>query len=93
MRRKFWRKALPLLLCALLTLPVLTACHGSRGLDAFSIPDEFDESRTFEITFWAKNDTNKTQTRIYEKAIADFEALYRTSRSPAPYPLRQDYTK
>lgn len=25
---------------------------------------------------WAKNDTNKTQTDIYKKAISDFEALY-----------------
>lgn len=55
---------------------ILTGCHGSRGLDAFVIPEEFDETRQYEITFWAKNDTNKTQTRIYEKAIEDFEALY-----------------
>ena len=55
---------------------LLTGCHGAKGLDAFVIPEEFDTSREYEITFWAKNDTNKTQTRIYEKAIADFEALY-----------------
>ena len=54
----------------------LTGCHGARGLNAFVIPEEFDETREYEITFWAKNDTNKTQTRIYEKAIADFEKLY-----------------
>ena len=40
------------------------------------IPEEFDESGQYEITFWAKNDTNKTQTAIYQKAIADFETLY-----------------
>ena len=55
---------------------VLTGCHGSKGLNAFEIPEEFDTSRDYEITFWAKNDTNKTQTDIYEQAIADFEELY-----------------
>ena len=40
------------------------------------MPEAFDTSRQFEITFWAKNDTNKTQTDIYKKAIADFETLY-----------------
>ena len=49
----------------------LSACHGSKGLQSFEIPEEFDENRTYEITFWAKNDTNKNQTDIYEKAIAD----------------------
>ncbi len=54
----------------------LTGCHGAKGLDAFVMPGEFDLSREYEITFWAKNDTNKTQTAIYEKAIGDFEKLY-----------------
>ncbi len=54
----------------------LTGCHGSRGIDAFELPEEWDSSKNYEITFWAKNDTNKTQTAIYEKAIADFQALY-----------------
>lgn len=70
------RKILLLLLPAMCCLFTLTACHGSRGLDAFVIPEEFDTSRNYEITFWAKNDTNKTQTDIYKKAIADFETLY-----------------
>lgn len=55
---------------------LLTGCHGKKGLEAFQIPEEFDTSREYEITFWAKNDTNKTQTDIYEKAISDFENLY-----------------
>ena len=54
----------------------LTGCHGSKGLQEFVIPEKFDTSREYEITFWAKNDTNKTQTAIYEKAIDDFETLY-----------------
>ena len=67
------KRLLPLLL--LLTL-LLTACHGSQGMAEFAVPEEFDDSREYEITFWAKNDTNRTQVDIYEKAIADFEALY-----------------
>lgn len=54
----------------------LTGCHGSKGLKPFTIPEEFDTSQEYEITFWAKNDTNKLQTTIYEQAISDFEALY-----------------
>ena len=54
----------------------LAGCHGSKGRSDFQVPEAFDESRQFEITFWAKNDTNKAQTDIYRKAIADFQALY-----------------
>lgn len=60
------------LLCAL----TLTGCHGSKGMADFAVPEEFDTSRNYEITFWAKNDTNKTQTDIYKQAIADFQELY-----------------
>ena len=71
------RRIRALLLAAmLLCMLTLSGCHGSMGLQAFEMPEEFDTSRQYEITFWAKNDTNKTQTDIYEKAIADFEALY-----------------
>ncbi len=58
--------------CAIL----LTACHGSKGLPEFVLPEEFDNSRQYEITFWAKNDTNKVQTDIYKRAISEFEELY-----------------
>lgn len=58
------------------SLFTFTGCHGSKGLNAFEVPEEFDLSKEYEITFWAKNDTNKTQTAIYEQAIADFEELY-----------------
>ena len=46
------------------------------GQKSFSIPEQLDTSRQYEITFWAKNDTNKTQTDIYKKAITDFQTLY-----------------
>ncbi len=65
--------SLLLLLSLLLTL---TACHGSQEKKVFEIPDQFDTSRNYEITFWAKNDTNMTQVEIYKSAIAGFRALY-----------------
>ena len=65
-----------LLAFLILALSVLSGCHGSRGMDPFAVPETFDTSRSYEITFWAKNDTNKTQTQIYEDAIREFEALY-----------------
>jgi len=69
--RKLLSVVLVLAMCC-----TLAGCHGSRGLKEFVVPEEFDESREYEISFWAKNDTNLTQVAIYEKAIADFEALY-----------------
>ena len=86
------KKGLCFLLAALTLLALaLSSCHGSRGLDAFVIPDTFDETREYEITFWAKNDTNKAQTNIYEQAIADFEALYPNIHIEMR--LYTDYTK
>ena len=65
--------SLILLLCLLVSL---TGCHGNQEEKVFQIPEEFDTSRNFEISFWAKNDTNMTQVEIYKKAIEDFQALY-----------------
>jgi len=64
-------------ICALMLVAlILSGCHGSVERKEFVIPEEFDTSRSIEITFWAKNDTNLTQVNIYKEAIADFEALY-----------------
>ncbi len=71
------KKIIALLLVLVSALPlVLAGCHGSRGLDPFVIPEEFDTSRQYEISFWAKNDTNHTQVEIYKNAIAEFEKCY-----------------
>ena len=71
------RKSVALALASVLAIGTLmTGCHGSEERLEFVVPETFDTAATHEITFWAKNDTNKTQTRIYEKAISDFEALY-----------------
>ena len=72
---KKWKKIVTLTLAGLATI-LCTACHGSVEKSAFVIPEEFDTTREYEITFWAKNDTNKTQTDIYQKAIDDFQKIY-----------------
>ena len=73
--RSFW-KAGVLALTAAASLCLFTGCHGARETTAFSVPEEFDTSKDYEITFWAKNDTNITQTEIYKQAIEDFQELY-----------------
>ena len=70
------RQAAAVMLLLVLVFGLLTGCHGSRSIGAFEVPESFDTSRTYDLTFWAKNDTNKTQTQIYESAITEFEALY-----------------
>ena len=69
------KKCLCLLLAVLLCLP-LAGCHGSQQRTAFTVPETLDTSRNYEITFWAKNDTNKRQTDIYRQAIEEFQQLY-----------------
>ena len=51
-------------------------CHGKKSGESFEMPTEFDDSKKIELSFWAKNDTNVTQSRIYEKAAEDFNRLY-----------------
>lgn len=64
------------LLLSVMLLPTLSACHSIKVPDPFVMPESFDTSREYELTFWAKNDTNMDQANIYKKAIKDFEALY-----------------
>ena len=77
MKRKFFGLALVLLIIIF----ALCSCHGQKQTveenDVLSINAEsFDENKKYEITFWAKNDTNITQIEIYEDAIKDFQNLY-----------------
>lgn len=69
-------KACALFLLGAAAIGTMSGCHGSNGQRAFAVPEKFDTSKDYEITFWAKNDTNKTQTEIYQKAIEDFEKIY-----------------
>ncbi|MBO7336006.1 MAG: extracellular solute-binding protein, partial [Lachnospiraceae bacterium] len=70
------KKILSAFISLILMTSVFAGCHGSRGLEAFVMPETFVTSKNYEITFWAKNDTNKAQTEIYAKAAEDFQKLY-----------------
>ena len=73
---KTLKKLLPRLLLVVLLLPLFSGCHGAKERTAFTIPAAFDESRQYELTFWAKNDNNANQVTVYQNAVADFEKLY-----------------
>ena len=75
-RGNLLRKLCATALCLTCILSLFTGCHGAKERVAFEVPEEFDTSKSYEITFWAKNDTNIVQVQTYEKAIADFQALY-----------------
>ncbi len=70
------KRLFPLFLVLVLCLPLFASCHGSVERAEFTLPEAFDTEKQYEISFWAKNDTNLTQVSIYKEAIADFEKLY-----------------
>ena len=70
------KKLLCIILLLALALSLFSGCHGAQERIAYVTPEEFDTSRNYEITFWAKNDSNQTQINIYRKAIEDFQAIY-----------------
>ena len=69
------KKIVELLLSGLLLIS-LTSCHGRPAMAPYVMPETFDTSRTYDISFWAKNDSNPNQIKIYEEAIEDFHKLY-----------------
>ena len=78
--RKTRITALVLLLA--LAAALLSGCHGTMDQNAAKegyiseIPLYMDETKKIELTFWAKNDTNKVQTAVYTNAIAEFQKMY-----------------
>ena len=70
------KKVVSLILLLVLVFS-LGSCHGSLG-NALQImlPDEFDETKQYNISFWAKNDGNTEQVKVYNDAIARFEEIY-----------------
>lgn len=66
----------------------LSSCHGTKKevkknddikgteYETFVLPESFDTSKEYKITFFSKNDTNQTQKNVYIEAIDDFETLY-----------------
>ena len=72
------KKLISLLLLLVFALS-LVSCHGElrrkedenpypNALLDFEAPESFDTSKQYEITFWAKSDSNVAQTEIYRKA-------------------------
>ena len=58
-----YTRAIALSLTLVCVLVLLCGCHGARTRDSFAIPADFDPDASYEITFWAKHDTNiATQT-------------------------------
>lgn len=72
--KSFTSLALTLLL--LLTSIMLPSCHGRRAISDFTLPDGLDENKTYEISFWAKNENNETQRNVYADAVRAFEEIY-----------------
>ena len=72
-----------MLVTIVLFLFLVASCHGRlvpkddiQTVKDFEVPETFDESKDIQITFWAKNDTNKIQQEIFNKAVDAFEGLY-----------------
>lgn len=80
-----------LLLSILVATLSLAGCHGQKVLPEFSVPDEFDTEKQYEIVFWSKNEKNPTQVAAYQKIISDFEALYPNIKVTLVH--YNDYTK
>ncbi|MBQ9940394.1 MAG: extracellular solute-binding protein [Clostridia bacterium] len=70
------KNAVFFVLISVLCCLVLAGCHGAVEQNEFVVPKEFDTGKNYEITFWAKNDTNLTQVAIYNDAISEFESIY-----------------
>lgn len=69
------KKRLSIIALILTVVLVLTSCHGMKSLNEFIIPEDFDD-KEYNITFWAKNDTNSRQQQIYNDAIKEFNKYY-----------------
>ena len=75
-------KIIALALLLAMAAGVLSGCHGTMDRDAADagsvseIPLYLDEGKKIELTFWAKNDTNKVQTAVYTGAIEKFQQMY-----------------
>ena len=71
------RKKIISLILLLIVLVSLGSCHrGTNRLAALNLPEEFDETREYNIVFWAKNDGNTEQVKVYEEAVRKFESIY-----------------
>jgi multiple sugar transport system substrate-binding protein len=87
MKNLYRTVALILFACALAL--TFSACHGHRKIERLDVPGatydengellydpDYEIKGEYEITFWAKNDTNLVQRDIYLKAAEAFHELY-----------------
>lgn len=51
-------------------------CHGAKASSEFTVPENFDETKEYNITFWAKNDSNPVQKNIFKQTVERFESYY-----------------
>ena len=51
-------------------------CHRGRLRSPFVMPENFDDTKEYNIVFWSKNDTNKEQKDIYNNTIKKFNEYY-----------------
>ena len=79
--RPFWKKMLSCAMafvCLTGAAAGLTGCHGSKEKAAFEVPESFDTTKQYQITFW-----QNLQRRYYEYCDADdAECLHHL---PGPY--------
>lgn len=77
MKIKFLKR-LSLLVIIMFSSLLTFACHGQgvKKKASFDVPKEFDESRNYELVFWAKNDSFKEQKEAYNDAITRFQEIY-----------------
>ena len=75
-------KIIALVMLLVMAAGILSGCHGTMDQNAAKagyiseIPLYLDETKKIELTFWAKNDTNKVQTAVYTDAIERFQEMY-----------------
>lgn len=79
------------IIVSLMVFLLLCGCHAGKTNNTFVVPEEFDMTKTYEISFWAKNDTNINQVNVYKKAISDFEEMYPNIK--VNMTLYTDYTR
>ena len=70
------KKRILLVLIVALIAVISFGCHRAKPRTLFEVPEDFDETKEYNITFWSKNDSNKTQKQIYNDAVARFNEYY-----------------
>lgn len=85
------KTSLSLAISLFLSSLLLTGCHGSKEMKTFETPESFNDTKQIELSFWAKNDTNQSQTEVYEKAVSEFSKYYPNVK--VNLKLYNDYTK